>query len=87
MTTIWKYPIEVTGYQQVEMPIKSKVLSVQIQHERPCIWVQVNPDETDTCQRAVYTKGTGHPIIGIIGNFVGTYQLENGSLVFHVFCI
>lgn len=35
--------------------------------------------------RTFYTLGTGHPVPKYIGSFIGTYQMQNGNLVFHVF--
>lgn len=69
----------------VEMPAGAEVLCVQTQRGQPFIWARVNPNAT-TSPRKFRTFGTMHPIDpSTIGKYVGTYQLEGGSLIFHVF--
>jgi hypothetical protein len=84
--TIWKFPLEVTESQLVRLPVGAKVLSVQTQLESPCLWALVNP-EVEKESRIFYTFGTGHEvrILGGRLEFVDTYQLAEGALVFHVF--
>lgn len=84
--TIWKFPLEVTDEQIIEMPMPGQSLSVQIQDGIPCLWALVNPG-SPRCRVRVQTFGTGNPIDedSPLGQFVGTYQLQGGSLVFHVF--
>ena len=82
--TIWKYPIEVTDDQAVDMPAGAQVLSVQVQGGAPCVWATVDPD-APVRPRRLRTFGTGHPDCDFSGVFVGTYQLRGGSLVFHLF--
>jgi len=41
MNRIFKYELEMTYNQVIEMPLDSKILSLQIQHEKICIWVLV----------------------------------------------
>ena len=80
---IWKYIIRTTDVIAVTMPRGAKILCVQIQREEPCIWALVDPNATiETRWLRIY--GTGHPI-DELGEYVGTYQLHNGSLIFHVF--
>lgn len=35
---IYKYPLEITDKQSVEMPISAEILTVQIQKEKPFLW-------------------------------------------------
>lgn len=84
--TIWKYELKTTDVQQVYMPIGAEILTVQTQLERPCLWALVDPQaEKET--RGIMIYGTGHPVPTepYPHKYIGTYQLSDGSLVFHVF--
>ena len=81
--TIWKYPLQLTDRQSFRMPIGALILSLQVQYEIPCLWALVDPKER-TEERAFRIYGTGHPV-DEIGRFLGTFQIHNGALVFHVF--
>lgn len=82
--TIWKYELEVTDKQWVNMPEGAKILTVQIQNGRPCLWAIVNPKNKPE-ERVIETYGTGNPFKEFERSYIGTYQLQGGSLVFHVF--
>lgn len=86
MTTIYKYPVEIADEFWVEMPTGARILTVQVQNGEPFIWAQVEttaPYEP----RGFRVVGTGHPMsdaeMGM--PYVGTFQLEGGALVFHLF--
>lgn len=84
--TIWKFELNVADTQTVRMPKDSEILCVQTQFERPCILALVNPEPEDVEERTIETFGTGsHVYSDIARNYIGTYQLERGALVFHVF--
>ena len=86
MEAIWKQPLEVANKQTILMPIGAKILCVQTQHEKPCIWF-VTPETKDPAleMRVFIMYGTGHESPQIDGRYIGTFQLRNGVLVFHVF--
>lgn len=82
MKEIWKYPLD--PISQISMPVQAKILAVQEQCGRPCLWALVNvsnPKET----RYFAIRGTGHSLPDDPGNYIGTFQLEGGAFVFHVF--
>jgi hypothetical protein len=87
---IWKFPLEVTDVQTVTMPFGSTLLCVQTQREVPCIWALVDadahPSELREARR-IRIIGTGHTFhdSAEFGVYVGTFQLRDGALVFHVF--
>ena len=85
--TIWKFELEIGDNQKLEMPIGAEILSVQTQNETPCLWALVDPDaDQETRHFEVYR--TGHPVhydMGISRNYIGTFQLQSGLLVLHVF--
>ena len=82
---IWKYEIQTTDSQFIFMPIDAEILSVNVQNDKPCIWVLVNP-ERSCGERGIRIFGTGNPIpIDYSGKYIGQYfQLED-LLVWHVF--
>ena len=83
MMSIWKYELRVTPEQTIEMPFKSKILTIQVQHEIPCLWALVDPDLHNVL-RDICIRGTGHKFDGL-GEYIGTFQQADGSLVWHVF--
>ena len=91
MKTIHKYHIPVEDTVDIWMPVGAKVLTVQSQNDRGFIWALVDvikPEavQGDTNLRRFHTLGTGHPVGDRkLGEYIGTYQLHGGSLVFHVF--
>lgn len=85
--TIWEFPLEVTDYQQVDVPSGADVISAQLQGVVLCAWAIVDP-ESPPKPRGFAVVGTGHPFhkrmtAGLGFTFISTVQI--GSLVFHVF--
>ncbi len=79
--TVWKYLL--SHYDEIiMMPRGAVVLCVQTQRGQPCLWVKVNP-KLELEGRHFLTFGTGHP--NVEGNYIGTYQVEAGQFVFHIF--
>jgi hypothetical protein len=85
---IWKYTLEVTDLQTLEMPVGAEILSVQMQHGVPTLWATVNPAAL-TQFRTIAIHGTGNPIPGDPGIFLGTVQQQvgNSTLVWHIFSL
>lgn len=85
MKTIYKYPIEVTDDQTIWMPRGAQVLSVQCQSGRPCAWALVDIEQPKEARRFTLV-GTGHPCEVLDdAKYVGTFQMHDGALVFHLF--
>lgn len=87
METIYKYDLQVTDHQVIQLPKGAKILTVQEQLQIPCIWALVDPiaQKEDV---EVWTFGTGHEMTDSLSGkikYLGTYQLNGGRLVFHVF--
>jgi hypothetical protein len=83
---IFKQKLEVSDKQHIKLPYKAKILTVQTQHNTPCIWYLCDEEEKKTNNRGIRMFGTGHPIpIGFDGTYISTFQLHGGNLVFHVF--
>ena len=82
---IFKYQLETTDVQQLEMPQGAEILCIQTQNGIPCIWALVEPNATVT-KRAFEIFGTNCNVPeNAKRKYVGTYQLNNGGLVFHCF--
>ena len=86
MEAIWKQSLECADRQTVELPIGAKVLCVQTQQEKPCLWFITPQTESPIVEERTFAiRGTGHRHPQIDGRYIGTFQLQAGSLVFHVF--
>ena len=82
--TIWKYPLQATERQTVTMPVGAEILTVQTQHNRASLWAQVD-DTQRPIERTIGIYGTGHPLPSGAISYIGTFQIDRGTLVFHVF--
>lgn len=81
---IWKFSIPVTDHFTVEMPLDANVLHVDTQAGHPCIWALVDPMQ-DKVPFRFRMVGTGHPVDHDPGAYIGTFQMQGGALVFHLF--
>ena len=85
MKTIWKYPLEITDKQMIELPIGAEILSVIAQGDVPTLYAVVDPGQQAKVEIKVRVVGTGHPLGSPELPFVGTVSTHGGSLVWHVF--
>lgn len=85
MKTIHKYTID-PFTSTLLMPLGAKPLSVQVQRGEVRLWCEVDDSSTKVLHE-VHVYGTGHDIThdSTKCQFVGTFQLDNGQLVFHVY--
>ncbi len=81
---IWKFPLEVRDIQRLYMPPGAKILAVQTQGDMPCIWALIEQRNLSPEERVFRVVGTGHDFDGK-GDYIGTFQMARGALVFHVF--
>lgn len=84
MKAIWKYSLGMTDKQTIEMPAGAEILCVQEQLKRPCVWAAVEstaPMES----RTFFIVGTGHELPDFNAKYIGTWQEQNGYLVWHLF--
>lgn len=82
MRTIWKFTLPPDG--SVMMPVGAEILCVQTQFAQACIWALVDPDKA-LIERKFNIIGTGWRMSNSLGKYIGTFQLDGGALVFHVF--
>ena len=82
--TIWKYELKLEPVQVLDVPRYANLLCLQMQHGKPCLWFVVTPgNEKELRQFQTYGTGTESPEIGMV--YIGTYQIDEGQFVFHVF--
>lgn len=95
MMSIWKYRIPIEsmiivnsdsiGEFTILMPRGSRTLCVQIQGDAPHIWTRVDT-EAELEPHSFTLVGTGHKCDGtIFMQYIGTFQMASGNLVFHLF--
>lgn len=82
MVTVFKYPLELTDEQHVDIPAGAELLTVQVQHDAPTLWARVDTTRPAE-QRLIRLAGTGHP--NAVGRYLATIQLLGGTLVLHAF--
>ncbi len=93
MKKIYKYPLEVTDFQEVMMPEGAKIICVQCQpapygkplKEQICMWAEID-DEAPLVPRRIRIFGTGNPMkYEHEIKYIGTVQMSNHALVWHVY--
>ena len=84
MRAIWKFDLAVERSPVIEMPRGAKVLCVQTQCGRACIWAIVDSTAPKEPRR-FEIRGTGHALEEDPGDYTGTFQLRTGSFVGHLF--
>lgn len=84
MRTIWKYQFTANDVNQISMPRDAKILDVQVQGGQPMVWAMVDSDNEPEIRRFLIT-GTGQRIHDHDGEYLGTFQVNAGMHVFHVF--
>jgi hypothetical protein len=82
---IWKWTLEVTDEQSLSMPYGAEILCIQSQRGFPQLWALVD-ENAPVVERTFETYGTGNLMPdNYSGKYIGTYQIHNEELVFHVF--
>lgn len=86
MKKIYKYPLEVTDTQFIELPLGAEILTAQMQGNQLCLWAMVNssPDAIKK-NRCIEIIGTGYPVPTGDLKYISTFQIAGGGLIFHVF--
>ncbi|HQZ59688.1 MAG TPA: hypothetical protein PLQ39_08370 [Acinetobacter sp.] len=82
---IWKFGLEVTDTQILKMPLGAKFLDAQMQNGNLQLWALCNNALVTVAERKIAIYGTGNPMPDDCGEYIATFQMANGSLVFHVF--
>ena len=79
---IWKFELDSDG--EIQMPAGANILTVQTQNDKPMIWAIVDPQAPMETKKFT-VLGTGWFVPPSTGVYIGTFQLQGGALVFHVF--
>ncbi len=79
---IWKYTLRIADKQTVQLPADAKILTVQLQHGQPQLWI-LGEETAPKTLRIIEMHGTGNQIYEDPGQYLGTFQME--TFVFHVF--
>jgi hypothetical protein len=83
MTTIYKYLLQLTDYQEIEMPSGARILSVIDKNNALCLYAKVWVEATLEV-RQIHIFGAGNPIPEMTKLiFIGTVQI--GARVWHTF--
>ena len=82
---VYKYELPPLGdWISMTMPEGAEPLCVQVQGGRPCMWARVVVGRPPVVHH-FRIAGTGHDLGSNVGRHIGSFQLEGGALVFHVF--
>lgn len=95
MKRIFKYPLPmevdngVARWKdrfEIELPRGAEILTVQEQNNAPMLWALVDPEAIKE-KRKMLLLNTGAEMPPDVNyhRFLGTYQLNGGRLVFHLF--
>lgn len=81
MRTIWKFPLEITDAQEIEMPLGSTPLSVGVLRNAPYLWAKVQDTNTDHEKWRIHiVVDTGNYLLTYVEQyykFLGAVQIEN----------
>ncbi len=83
MITIWKQNIH-PSIDVIKLPEGAEILSVHPQREHVAMWFKCD-DSKPTVSRHFRVYGTGHQLDDFPMEHIGTFLLEGGNLVFHLF--
>lgn len=82
MNAIWKY--ELAPRITLEIPQGARILCVQPQMNKPQMWALVDTGQYKTSRTfRVLPTGVEFNAAGLA--YIGTFQINDGALVFHVF--
>lgn len=86
MKVIWKYPMSPARQEvRLEVPAGGQLLSFQLQHDEPQLWILVDPDMHLEMRVFKYYR-TGQPIEDAHKlAFIDTIQMGEESYVLHLF--
>lgn len=96
MQTIYKYPLQITDLQTIELTAcagltaREQILCVNTQHGEAFLWALADRNTSEPKRKVTITiHGTGHDIIIDTPrkNYIGSFMLFNGGFVGHVFLV
>ena len=81
---IFKTVLDLEDTQRIDLPMGATLLTVQTQNGKLCLWYECY-EKALMQKRVIAIFGTGHPMPDNPGKYIGTVQLSDGGLVFHVY--
>ena len=86
MITVWKYDLELTDHQVIDLPRHSKPLYAGFDGRGMLVlWVLVSTLEEKMVKNGIRIAGTGHEISHPIPIYLNTLMQNDGTLVWHIF--
>ena len=91
-TSVWKFPLTMCSYQDLELPKGAQILCVQAQYDSLVLWAicDVHGEAKET--RHFRVSGTGHRLAFgedakkyTSRKYIGTVQFDQGDTILHVF--
>ena len=79
---IYKYAFPIQDRFEIEMPIYSEIIKVEMQGNIPCLWAIVNPGAV-LCKTKFVVIGTGQEFNE--DNLVHISTFQQGEFVWHLF--
>lgn len=84
MKTIFKYPLDFTDYQTIEIPMNGVIVDIEYQEDDIFAWVMFNHDIINHKeQRSISICGTGHPVNPMTPDYIKS--LHKDGFVWHFF--
>ena len=81
---VWKYPVNIRGLTELNLPGGAQVLTTNLQNEQPFLWALVDLNKPLTI-RHFKLVDTGEPFEANSTFYVGSIFPEGGRFVFHLF--
>lgn len=81
---IWKWDVTAQKVNEIEVPRGAQFLTVQLQNGLPRVWALVDPSAPRE-KRKLWVMPTGAPWECRPLRYIGTFQVERQTLVFHLF--
>lgn len=82
MKTIWKFPLELKGLQNISIPEGAEILSCSVQNSGIYMWALVDPS-LPLQRREIEMIGTGNEVTEEERKYIST--IKDGPRVWHVF--
>jgi hypothetical protein len=82
---VWKFILPIEDEITIKMPKNAQILHLDVQEQvGPCIWALCHTVASME-ERKFFVVGTGHAMPVKAGRHIGSFQLLDGRLIFHVF--
>lgn len=81
---VLKFAFRIEDDVKIQMPVGARILHANVQHGVPCVWA-LGDLAGPYCERHLQIVGTGNPLPAELGQYVGTFMMYDGALVWHVF--